>query len=420
MSLESKLLSKIIDEKDISIFQKYNLTQQDFYTEGEAYKFIRDYNSEFGQTPTFEAVVAECKDFEYEAEVSDNTKFLAKQIKNSTARRMAFQMLTKNATVNFDKMKGTDFIEWLSDSVREIKEQVSDGAGLGTNFATNGAERKKYYLARKEEKVYVPTPYDSLNKWLLGGSELGDYVLLMAYTNRGKSWLASDFGLTAWKEGFGVLHYSPELSKGQQVDRLDTLLGHFKNSQMKKGNLDNEELYLNYLDGFNDSNETPYIIKTMGDLPHGLSVDTIEADLQANPNIQMVIIDGFNLMTQKGGSGSSNRDKYSMTSRKLRQIFGRYRVVGLVVHQTPNSAEKENLEEDEVGNRIVKPPEIHQYSETVAVIQDACTVITFDQFEGVGKLKLCKARTPHVGNVLDIHCDFDRGYIAEPSTVDFF
>ena len=71
-----------------------------------------------------------------------------------------------------------------------------------------------------------------------------------------------------------------------------------------------------------------------------LNVDTIEADLQMNPNIQMVIIDGFNLMSH--GKGKLDRNSMTMTSRRLRQLFAKYGVVGLVVHQVNANEEKEN------------------------------------------------------------------------------
>ncbi len=420
-NIESKLLSKVVDEKDITVLGKYNITANDFTTQAETFNFIKRYIKEFGEVPAYTEVVAECSSFEYVPEVPDNMAYMCKKIKSDNAKRRIFELLQKEASEKFSSMTGTAFVEWLHKETSKIKEVACVDSHAGSNFATNGAERKAMYLEAKEigSGLYIETPYSKLTRWLNGGFELGDYVLLQAYTNRGKSWIASDIGICSWRSGNGVLHYSPELSQKQQLQRLDTLNGHFRNSEIKKGQLSGkaEEQYLKYLDSFNENNETPYIIKTMGDLPNGLSVDVIEADLQANENIKMVIIDGFNLMNHKGNDG--NRNNMTNTSRRLRQLFGKYKVVGVVVHQVPTSAEKENRSEDETGARMVVPPRLDQYSESVAVIQDACTVLNFDQADGVGKIRLAKARTPHVDEILELQCDFDLGYIKEVSAIDF-
>lgn len=418
-NIESKLISKLIDEGSVAVLGKYNVTIEDFTQQGETFRFIKGYMKEFGTVPAYTEVVAECPDFEYVPEVPDNVAYMCKKMKSDIAKRKSFELLQKEASEKFNAMSGSDFITWLHDETLKIKEVSAVESFAGVNFAINGEERKAMYLESKEVGTgqYIATPYASLTEWLGGGFELGDYVLLQAYTNRGKSWIASDVGVHAWGEGHGVLHYSPELSKKQQLQRLDTLHGHFRNTEIKLGELKKEEEYFRYLEGFNEENETPYIIKTMGDLPKGVSVDVIEADLQANANIKMVIIDGFNLMSHKGNDG--NRNNMANTSRQLRQLFGKYGVVGVVVHQIPTNAEKENRAEDESGARMVEPPRIDQYSETVAVIQDACTILNFDQCQGVGKLRLAKARTPHVDEILELQCDFDIGFIKEATVIDY-
>lgn len=419
MSIENRLLSKVIDEGSLTVLSKYNISVVDFQQQKDTYTFIKQYEKEFGNIPSYAEVVAECELFEYIPEVPDNTIYMCKKLKSDNAKRRAYELLQKQASDNFSKMSGADFIGWLHEETAKIKEVTNVEVYSGSNYATNGEDRKLIYMNSKEQRTYsyIPTPYPTLTEALGGGGELGDYMLLQAYTNRGKSWIASHFGIHAFNNGFGVLHYSPELSQKQQLQRLDTLNGHFKNSEMRVGALVKEEQYLDYLDTFNTENETPYIVKTMSDLPKGLSVSVIEADLQANPNIKMVIIDGFNLMNHKGTDG--NRNNMTKTSRRLRQLFGKYEVVGIVVHHVPTSAEKENRTEDESGSRIVQPPRLEQYSETVAVIQDACTVLNFDQCDGVGKLLIAKCRTPHVGQLVDLHVNFDEGFIYESSPIDF-
>ncbi|MGD2278193.1 DnaB-like helicase C-terminal domain-containing protein [Bacillus wiedmannii] len=319
-------------------------------------------------------------------------------------------------------MSGQAFSEWLVETAANISGVANASSNNGTNIAVNGQERKEWYNENKENRSnsFVPTPYESLTKWLGGGFEVGDYILLLAFTNVGKSWISSHFGITAWRAGFGVLHYSPELSKKQTVYRIETLDGHFNNVDLRRGQLQNEQGYLKYLDQFNEDQETPYIIKTMEDLNEGLSVDVIEADLQANPNIKFVIIDGFNLMTHSRGGGKVDRNAMTTTSRRLRQVFGKYGVVGIVVHQTSAGSQKDKSGEDDDGNYVVSPPELTDFSETSAVIQDAASVLTFDQKEGIGKLAVKKAREPSVGNILELNCNFNLGFINEPDICSNF
>lgn len=414
MILEHQLISKILDDKDFFTVKKFNVTKGDFVVLPEVFDFIETYvKGNKGAIPDYRTVVNNFEDFDYIPETSDTFQYLCKTLKSNTAKRQAFELLQKQATQNFNSMNGEKFIDWLKTETTRISDVTSAYSSQGTNYATNGLERLQWYTESKENRsnVFVPTPYPTLTNLLAGGNELGDYMLLMAYTNRGKSWIGTHFGLSAWEGGFGVMHYSPELSKKQQLNRLDTLKGHFNNVDLRNGSLTNERQFEAYLEVFDDQLKTPYIVKTMEDLDKGLCTDSIEADLATNPDIKVVIIDGFNLMEHKGKDGS--RNNMANTSRKLRQLFGKYGVLGIVIHQTPTSAEKENRGEDEVGKRVVKAPRIDQYSETVAVIQDACTVLTFDQIDGMGLLKIAKARQPVVDQEIKLYCNFNLGYINE-------
>lgn len=419
--IEEQVLSKVLDDGNVYEMLKFNIGKQDFPTQGNVFEYIVDYYDKFEGVPDITTVSGEFDDFEYLANVNEPFKGLATRLKQQTAKRKAVELLQReDLSEKVNKMNGQQFVRWFKEEFDKIEKMTSSDYTLGTNFALNGEDRRKSYLERKEKRThqYIPYPYKSMNEWLYG-MELGDYILLMAYTNRGKSWIGSHIGQHAWRNNFNVLHYSPELSKTQQQSRIETLDGHFNNSELKRAMLEDDDAYFKYLEQFTPKQaKSNYIIKTMEDLPKGLSTSVIEADLEVFEDIDLVIIDGFNLMTHGGKDG--NRNNMSNTSRKLRQIFGRYGVAGLVIHQTPNSAEKENKEEDEGGTRVVKPPTIDQYSETIAVIQDASTVLTFDQHDGIGKLAIRKAREPYVNEVVDLQCNFNLGFIEEPKATDMF
>lgn len=415
--LESQLISKVLDDNNFYVLQRYGITKEDFPALPEVYRFIESYVSQYGNVPDYLTITEKFEEFEY-TDTSNNIAYMCKTLKSNTAKRKMYKLLQEETPEKFSQMTGAQFANWLTEKAEEITDDVNKAGRRGTNLAQNGKERLEMYRESKEQGTskYLPTPYQTINEKLGGGFEIGDYVTLMAYSNAGKSWISADCARTAWEAGFGVLDYRPEISREQFMTRFDTLTGHFNNMAMRQGNLQEreEDRLFQHLEGFNETNEVPYILKTMEDMPEGLSLKTIESDLKMNPEIDMVIIDGFLLMDHKGNS----REALSGTSRKLRQLFARSKVCGLVVHQTPTSAEKEAQKTAE-ESRLPSAPEITDYSETIAVVQDALTVLTFAQKDGVGVMKIAKAKADKaVGEVIELHCNFNMGTITERTILD--
>lgn len=413
--VEEQILSKMLDENNVHSVLQYNVTADDFERHGEVFEYIVNYRKKYGSCPDVETVVAEFPNFEYMVGVQEPFQGLATRLKQTSAKRRAYELIAIRAKDKFTNLNGEDFVRWMKREFERIERETSTEFSQGVNFAINGQERKKRYLESKKEykKHFVTLPYSDLQ------CELGDYLLIMAFTNRGKSWLSSHIALHAWRtQNLNILYYSPELSQKQQQSRFETLDGHFDNAQLRRGQLDNEEEYFEYLNQFDLTEEKPkLLIKTMEDLPNGLTLDVIEADLENNLDIQMVVVDGFNLMNH---GRHNDRNSLTTTSRRLRQLFARWNVLGVVTHQVNAASEKENREFDETGARIVKAPPIDSYSESVAVIQDATMILTFDQHDGVGQLLVAKAREPIVGKTIDLHCNFNKGFIEEPQLTDYF
>lgn len=415
--IEEQIISKMLDENNVHSVLKYNVRKDDFERLGDVFEYIVDYRKKFGAVPNMETVIDEFDDFEYQAGIQEPFQGLATRLKQTSAKRKAFELLQMQAKTKFKELKGDQFVKWLKEETTKIERMTSTDFSKGVDFATNGQERRERYVESKEKRSeqYVDLPYGGLQ------AEIGDYLLIMAYTNRGKSWISSDIGLHAWKrQGKSILYYSPELSQKQQQSRFETLDGHFNNSLLRRGELENEEDYFEYLKQFEltEEEKPKLLIKTMEDLQNGLSLDVIENDLDQNPDVEVVIIDGFNLMNH---GRQNDRNSMTTTSRRLRQLFARHNVLGVVTHQVNNESEKANKEfDEETGARIVKAPPIESYSESIALIQDPAMILTFDQHDGIGQLLVAKAREPIVGQTIDLHCNFNLGFIEEPQLTDLF
>lgn len=418
MSLyENMLFSKVLDEKNFFVLNRKGLKEEYLTEKGLAlYTFIKSYISNNEGFPDYRTVSEMFPDFSYELDVTDSYDYLIDMIINNYIKKKVYSLLNDKVSDKYNKSNGTEFVEWLDTEIESLKSLYTRKA-TGSNWGTNGEERKEQYLNAKNKKtIVVPTPFDTLNKFLEGGIEGGDYVLIQAYTNIGKSWLASMFGVTAWEKGFDVIHYSPEINTSKQLSRLDTLKKGFMNSKLNKGTLYNEKDYFDYLDNFKADNvKTNYIVKSMEDID-SLTVALIESDLALYPKTKMVIIDGFLLMNHS--QGHNLREKLSNTSRMLRQLFNKYGIIGIVVHQIPTSAKKENDIIDIEGARIPNPAQIHQYSETIAVIQDATLVLNYDACNGLGKILIAKAKLPCVDESIELTVDYNIGKIQETTSTE--
>ncbi|MGE2643620.1 hypothetical protein ACQH7H_23740, partial [Escherichia coli] len=101
MLLESQLLSKVLDEKNFAITRKFNLTERDFETNRDVYRFIKDYVKEYGETPDYRTVVAEFEHFDYMPEVHDTFAYLCKNLKSKSAKRMTAEVFASEFNENY-------------------------------------------------------------------------------------------------------------------------------------------------------------------------------------------------------------------------------------------------------------------------------------------------------------------------------
>lgn len=166
--IEHQLISKVLEENNFHIMNKYNIKQVDFYNIPEVYEFVQSYVNEHGQTPDYRTVVGEFESFNYLPETADSFAYLAKALKNSTAKREVVMLLQKEAGKKFDELQGVEYINWMANEISRIQSMANATSYSGVNYAVNGDERWNTYQENKENRSFkfIPTPYDSLTKWL--------------------------------------------------------------------------------------------------------------------------------------------------------------------------------------------------------------------------------------------------------------
>lgn len=342
------------------------------------YQYIIEHVQQHGELPSVESVVAASVMQDHPFEASDSVESidtLAVKLRDRNLKLDLKGSIRQWAT-DYTAMSGQQLLANIRSKTESLFGEQSRYSRGGVNWATSGDERFREYQARKvmDYGRLLPAMFPEITA-KLGGYERGDLVSVMAFTGRGKSWLGLKSALMANTDGYRVLVESAEMPKIKCEFRLDTLAAHFSNRQLWTGSLDMrvEEEYRRFTSQFTRSSGRPdFIVQDSEDWLEGLSLAQLNADIERyKPDL--VVIDQFNLMR----FNAHNRDAKSALSRELKQIAARKRVVILVLYQTNGDYER-GRSTDAEGIRELKLPQLSDYSETIAVIQDSSIVYGFD------------------------------------------
>src|SRR5699024_9635702 len=91
MQYAKLFLNRVINENDTAALRRHNITVDDMPTkiDADTLRFIEGYAEENnGEAPSYAAVASSVEGFEYLPEVSDSFTYLAKQVKDYTAKKM--------------------------------------------------------------------------------------------------------------------------------------------------------------------------------------------------------------------------------------------------------------------------------------------------------------------------------------------
>jgi replicative DNA helicase len=413
------MLSKVIDNNDVSALKRFGIDADHFETAGEreTYRFIVDYaERNRGQAPDFRTVVAECQAFDYQPNVEDSYEFLAHQIKDHAAKRMFNDLVASNdLDANFQK-DFESFAKWLTDSVESIKIRTSVRNKIGTDLKTVGEQFLAEYERRKSG--------DSFRVWKSKFSVIGNYTsgnmyVVYGKSGRGKSVTSLEDAVEMALQGANVLIWSMEMSwfevwvrlfvsmsgrKGlttTEFNGMDLDAG-FNADELRKGQLSSEfeTAFRFFVDTVNDEIPGNIIVRAVDDDEFvGRSIRDLEADILAT-KADVVIIDPFYYLDYERNSSKTAGGDAAETSKKMRRLTGRLGVVTIAITQ----ADEKQENKDDDGNRELKLPEREDVKKTKQLLEDAYMLIAVDTDykQGRGLIGINKGRDGGEGTSTEI------------------
>lgn len=436
------LLSKVVNDNDVQSMLRYGVTREHFQTsiEQKAYDFIMEYSRQNdGNSPSYQSLLDKVPDFSYQASTDDSFSWLTGQLKKSKLQ-LAFATFFNSGEFNAlweEHVKDDDpqgFADSLINSIETIKQDNRVSGRTGHRLEDASEWYVEEYYDRKDGKTikFWKSRFDGLNELLGGGYQGGNMYTWFARSGRGKSIITMVEALTAASHGANVLLWILEMPKYEWASRAFSFvtaqekvkthrikgidyIGGYSVQELTNGQLpiQDEQDFMKFIQEFNEHIEGSITIKAVDDEDFTKrTVGQLERDI-IEVGADVVVVDPFYYMDYSKNTSKTAGGDASNTSKALRKLAGRTKVVLHVITQADeDSTEKQGDE------RELKLPSRAEVKKTKQVLEDASYLLAFDSCDGRFQLGIGKGRSGGEGERVEGIFLPSIGYIEESSQGD--
>lgn len=241
--VQIQMLNKILRTKSMDIVFDNDLTERHFAEYPAEFTFILEHYKQYGNVPDVETFISKFPEFNI-IEVTESDEYLVDTIHEEFTYREIVPILTKAAETAKDG-DARDAVDYLRSVLTEIEQSYSN---VGIDIVKQAGLRLEEYNVKKNstEPWMRPTGFKELDDEIGGLNPGEEFVVIVARTNNGKSWVLAKILEHNWKIGGRVGYISPEMSATQIGYRFDTLNEHFSNFALYTGR-DTEQDYESYI-----------------------------------------------------------------------------------------------------------------------------------------------------------------------------
>ena len=247
----------------------------------------------------------------------DSPITLAKILKENSIKKTASELLQES---NQNILSNSNILETLGDLIVK-SEQLS--------FRLTNDNKKKFKdavdksreeaLSEKSEDNYcIPTPYESLNKYLSGGLRPSKMFTIGARPAVGKTVVATGLAMGACVAGKSALYFSLEMGAEELIKRIAAAYGNILLSDLKPGPNKSEELKQKIRDTYKEIRKWKLDIVDDDDV----SIEKVRAiaqkKAQSSDGLDLVIIDYLQLMAVR--PGRSRQEEVAEISRSCKVL----------------------------------------------------------------------------------------------------
>lgn len=399
--IQVQIINKILKSKSMDFVFDNDLSEEHFGDYSPEYNFIYNHYKQYGNVPDIETFLDAFEDFTI-MEVSESDQYLLDKINEDYQYRELVPVINKVAELTkTDAIAAIDYLRSTLDQIQVL------GSSSGIDIISQADLRLEVYIKKKNssEPWMRPTGFKELDEVIGGLSPGEEFLVIVARTNNGKSWVLIKILEHNWKVGGNVGYISPEMSAESVGYRFDSLNEHFSNFALYTGrDVENYEQYINDL---KTKSKNKFIVATPLDFNKKITVSKLRKFCLQN-KLDILGIDGITYLTdERYHRGDNKTTSLTNISEDLMSLSCELKIPIIAVVQ----ANRNGIEED--GS----VPSLESIRDSDGISHNASKVLSIRQQNNKLKMEITKARNCKVGTKLCYDWDIDTGkfsYNASP------
>lgn len=391
-----QIINKVLASQDYTIIEKNLLTQEYFVGYENEYKFLQDHVNKYGNVPDKESFLSMFPEFEF-VEVNESDSYLVDTIREEYLYYKSVPVLQKAAELL--KTNANQAAEYMVKELKNLQPNYNLG---GVDIIADAGIRYNEFVERKHNQNdwFFTCGFEELDDLWHGLQRGEEFVVIIARTNQGKSWVLEKMTTHIWQIGYNVGYISPEMGANSIGYRFDTLNKNFSNKSLVWGNDDiSEEEYHNYIQELAER-KNKFIVATSSDFDQVITVSKLKNWVTQN-DLHMIAIDGITYLSdERYKRGDNKTTSLTNISEDLMALSIELKIPILVVVQVNRSG---------VAGDDDNTPELDSIRDSDGIAYNASKVLSIRQKDNNLIMEIKKQRMGRVGGKLIYNWDINIG-----------
>lgn len=407
MNIESKLLSKAIQEKNLAPLFERNANESWFSDQEnkKVWLLVRDHFFKYGEVATLEVINLNYPNYKF-LPAEESIDYLIDAV--VTQRRKASTVgMISSAIEAIEKQQDHEqaLIHLQSGLIRLEEDGLSSTSDI--DITNDPMKRWDDYEHRKANPglLGIPTGFATMDK-ATSGLQKGQLIVIVAPPKTGKSTLALQIAQNVHLSGKVPMFQSFEMSNSEQLSRYDAMRSRISHQRLMTGTLTDEEeaRYKTKLQNMSNMSHKFWLV----DSAAGSTVTGIASKIQVlHPDV--VFIDGTYLMIDEQTGEANTPQALTNITRSLKRLAQRFQIPIVISTQVLNwKMRKGQVTADSIGYSS----SFHQDADVIFGLQK--------EDENVDDTRLLKVLASRNSGLTEVSMlwDWDTGQFREISDDD--